>query len=291
MDPEKEPDLYPPDPHDVWANIRRQALKEGELEIARTIVAPMIYWSRRAQWEALSFPVIKELHRTVTEHGLSSPYFASLLSSGFDTYVMTPNDLKSLAQLLLTPTQYTLWEAHWRGALQALLMTYVGHGNAAIAALTIEHLTGTGQHSDPVAQARDIPRDALEATREEAKKAFFEVPDLQKPQKVFTTVTQEPREPYMQFIDRLKQPLERQIDNAEAREILLLKLAVENANVDCKKLLKSLPNLNPALVEMVEACNRIGTVDHKFEAMAAAFAAMCGSVGPGIVMVAVNLVI
>ena len=80
----------------------------------------------------------------------------------------------------------------------------------------------------------------------------------------------------MQFIDRLKQALEHQIDNVEARDILLLKLAVENANVDCKKLLKSLPNPNPTLVEMVEACNRIGTVDHKFEAMAAALAAMRG---------------
>ncbi|NXU22726.1 GAK5 protein, partial [Thalassarche chlororhynchos] len=53
------------------------------------------------------------------------------------------------------------------------------------------------------------------------------------------------------------------------------------ANADCKKLLKSLPNPAPTLVEMVEACNRIGTVDHKFEAMAAAFAAMRGMSGGG----------
>ncbi|NXY51469.1 POK9 protein, partial [Ceuthmochares aereus] len=52
------------------------------------------------------------------------------------------------------------------------------------------------------------------------------------------------------------------------------------ANADCKKLLKSLPNPNPTLVEMVEACNRIGTMDHKFETMAAAFAAMRGPMGP-----------
>ncbi|NWW46035.1 POK9 protein, partial [Pedionomus torquatus] len=53
------------------------------------------------------------------------------------------------------------------------------------------------------------------------------------------------------------------------------------ANADCKKLLKSLPNPNPTLIEMVEACNRIGTVDHKFEVMAAAFAAMKGPSGTG----------
>ncbi|XP_064914236.1 endogenous retrovirus group K member 8 Gag polyprotein-like isoform X3 [Columba livia] len=175
VDPEKEPDLFPPDPHNVWGEIKRQALKEGELEIARTIVAPVIYQGRggAAQWEALSFSVIKELRRTVTEHGLSSPYFASLLSSVFDTYVMTPHDLKSLARLLLTPTQYTMWESQWRTGLQTILLGYAGHANAALAALTIEHLTGTGQHADPAGQARDIPREALEAVREEAKKAFL----------------------------------------------------------------------------------------------------------------------
>ncbi|NXY42353.1 GAK5 protein, partial [Ceuthmochares aereus] len=46
------------------------------------------------------------------------------------------------------------------------------------------------------------------------------------------------------------------------------------ANADCKKLLKSLPNPNPTLIKMVEACNRIGMADHKFEVMAAAFATM-----------------
>ena len=34
----------------------------------------------------------------------------------------------------------------------------------------------------------------------------------------------------MHFVDCLKQALEHQIENADAREILLLKLAVENAN-------------------------------------------------------------
>ncbi|NXL32789.1 POK9 protein, partial [Glaucidium brasilianum] len=53
------------------------------------------------------------------------------------------------------------------------------------------------------------------------------------------------------------------------------------ANVDCKKLLKFLPNPNRTLVEMVEACNKIGTMDHKSEAMAAAFAAVHGPSGLG----------
>ncbi|NXP78991.1 POK9 protein, partial [Ramphastos sulfuratus] len=46
------------------------------------------------------------------------------------------------------------------------------------------------------------------------------------------------------------------------------------ANSDCKSLLKSLPNKKPSHVEMIEACNRFGTAEHKYETMAAAFAAM-----------------
>ncbi|NXS33381.1 GAK5 protein, partial [Pomatostomus ruficeps] len=48
------------------------------------------------------------------------------------------------------------------------------------------------------------------------------------------------------------------------------------ANTDCKKLLKSLPNKNPTLIEMVEACNHVGTINHQYATMAAAFAAVRG---------------
>lgn len=83
----------------------------------------------------------------------------------------------------------------------------------------------------------------------------------------------------MHFIDCLNQALEGQIDNTEAREILLLKLSVENVNADYKKLLKSLPIENPTLVQTIEACNRISTVEHEYVTMAAAFAAMRGLPG------------
>lgn len=67
----------------------------------------------------------------------------------------------------------------------------------------------------------------------------------------------------MQFVDKLKQTLERQINSKQAREIILLKLAIENANPDCKQLLKSLPlKPEPTLLQMIQACNRLGTLQH-----------------------------
>ncbi|NXT64537.1 GAK5 protein, partial [Chaetops frenatus] len=50
------------------------------------------------------------------------------------------------------------------------------------------------------------------------------------------------------------------------------------ANSDCQKVLR--PLKNPTIIEMVEACNRIGPAEHKFEAMAAAFAALKVASGP-----------
>ncbi|TRZ05448.1 hypothetical protein HGM15179_021659 [Zosterops borbonicus] len=138
---------------------------------------------------------------------------------------------------------------------------------------------GTGPYTDPAVQAQECPKEALDGARNAARQDFFKVPDAKTPQKAFTTIVQGPQEPYMQFVDHLKQALERQIDNADAREILLLKLAVENSNTDCKKLLKSLPKQDPSLVEMVEACNQIGTIEHQYEAMAAAFEAAKGTFG------------
>ncbi|TRZ06097.1 hypothetical protein HGM15179_021010 [Zosterops borbonicus] len=138
---------------------------------------------------------------------------------------------------------------------------------------------GTGPYTDPAVQVRDCPKEALDGARDAARQAFLKVPDAKTPQKTFTTTVQGPQEPYMQFIEHLKQALECQIDNADAREILLLKLDVENANTDCKKLLKSLPNQEPSLVKMIEACNQIGTIEHRYEAMATAFAAAKGTFG------------
>lgn len=241
IDPEKEPYLFPPDPHETWVRLKQQALKEGDLDFADKMVAPVLYTEprkRNAHWEQISFSEIKELRQAATEHGISSQYFVTLLDSVLAAHIITPYDLKTLARLLLSPAQNILWEKEWEKGLQDLLLTYVGHANQTLAALTIRQLMGTGPYIDPNVQAQEIPQEALEGVWKVACQAFLKVPDAKTPQKSFRIVVQGPQESYMQFIDRLKQALKRQIDNAAACEILLLKLAVENANTDCKKLLK-----------------------------------------------------
>ncbi|NXQ31719.1 GAK5 protein, partial [Alaudala cheleensis] len=50
------------------------------------------------------------------------------------------------------------------------------------------------------------------------------------------------------------------------------------ANSDCQKALR--PLKNHTIIEIIEACNRIGMVELKFDTMAAAFAALKVAPGP-----------
>lgn len=126
-----------------------------------------------------------------------------MLSTVLNSYVMAPHDLKSLSQLLLAPTQHALWEAEWRKLLEARLLTYTGNANQQLAVLTLDHLMGTGQQSQPEAQARGIPHEALDNIRDDTYHAFMKVPDTSKPQKAFISITQGAKQPFTQFIDRL----------------------------------------------------------------------------------------
>lgn len=127
--------------------LKKKAPKEGAFDIAAKIVAPVRLYSARAnnpQWEPLAYSEIKELCRTATERGLGSPFFANLLRSTLSTHVMTSHDLKGLAKLLLTPTQYTIFDAQWKKELETLLVRFLGHANQNLAALMTDHMAGEG---------------------------------------------------------------------------------------------------------------------------------------------------
>lgn len=76
----------------------------------------------------------------------------------------------------------------------------------------------------------------------------------------------------MQFVDKLKGNLVKQVGNEEAREILLQKMAIKNATEDCQGVLR--PLNKPTLLQLIGTCNKVGTMQHQCNMMAAAFVAM-----------------
>ncbi|KAG8135617.1 hypothetical protein E2320_008630 [Naja naja] len=85
--------------------------------------------------------------------------------------------------------------------------------------------------------------------------------------KSFANIKQQNGKNYGTFIDRLKLAIERHINNPQAQEELLLKLAVENANVDCKQLLTPLVASGSALdlAQLLEAAVKAGSNVYNME--------------------------
>ncbi|KAL2308251.1 hypothetical protein Nmel_001262 [Mimus melanotis] len=104
---------------------------EGELDVAEKIVNLV-----------KCLEEIRELQQALTDHGIRSPFFISILDSEFTAHIMTLCDLRSFARLLLTPTQF-----EWEKGVPNLLVSFVGHSNAALANLTIRQFMGEWSHA------------------------------------------------------------------------------------------------------------------------------------------------
>ncbi|RMC20164.1 hypothetical protein DUI87_01010 [Hirundo rustica rustica] len=137
-----------------WTDIRKYALKGGTLPLgSRGMAMPVTYDAQDAnpRWERLDHEVARDLMKAVRDNGLGSPYFKQLLKGTFNIYDLTPFDLKSLASMILTDSQFIIWEAKWRKALNELRVKYQGRANAG---LTVGQLAGDPALDSPAHQAK-----------------------------------------------------------------------------------------------------------------------------------------
>ncbi|CAM5078382.1 unnamed protein product [Eretmochelys imbricata] len=75
----------------------------------------------------------------------------------------------------------------------------------------------------------------------------------------------------MDFTNRLQEAILRQVDNPAAAQEILLKMAVENANEDCRRALQAAQAAGVLeLSDMLRACQNIGTQAHKAGVLATA---------------------
>lgn len=60
-------------------------------------------------------------------------------------------------------------------------------------------------------------------------------------------------------MDRVIQAAERQCGNDIARPIMIRDITENNANAECKRVIKALGKEKPTVPEMIDACNKIGS--------------------------------
>ncbi|KAM7023916.1 endogenous retrovirus group K member 6 Gag polyprotein-like isoform 1-T1 [Acridotheres tristis] len=239
-----------------WNVMHGKVIKEGDPGWAHELLltTPARYGRRGAnpRWEAVSHEDIKYLQKAIRRSGLGSPYFKQLLKEIYNTLDMTPFDCRNVSSTILTNSQYILWDLKWRRLLNKLIENYAGGPNAA---LTLAHLAGDAPH-DRVEDQADLPRGVLGDIKDAAKKALLQIETAESPHGLYTQIKQGPTEPYASFIDRLTQAIERQCDDDTARPILLHNLAFANANEECQRVIRTLPDLQPNLSQMIEVCSK-----------------------------------
>ncbi|KAL2304405.1 hypothetical protein Nmel_013156 [Mimus melanotis] len=88
------------------------------------------------------------------------------------------------------------------------------------------------------------------------------------PKQRYVKINQGPREPFLQFVEKVAAALEKQIENDTLRQLLRKQLVRDNANIDCAKIIQALPG-DPSLTDMIQACVNVDH-DHEISTLAAA---------------------
>ncbi|XP_063277422.1 RNA-binding protein 33-like [Prinia subflava] len=241
-----------------WHEVRRLICKEESLNL----LAMPVLFSQQAEgprtWTAIPPHEIKELRKAVKDSGICSPYFKQLLKSMIEEHTLTPNDCKNLASVILTDSQYMLWEHIWRRMLTGVLTTYRQSTDATLRTLTISKLTG--EHPDDRNEDQvNLPRIVFDDIKKMARRAFLQIQPAGSFEKAYNLISQELSEPFTAFADRVIQAAERQCGDDIARPIMIRDIIENNANAECKRVIKALGKQRPTVPEMIEACNKIGS--------------------------------
>uniref|UniRef100_A0A8D0FT59 Integrase catalytic domain-containing protein n=1 Tax=Strix occidentalis caurina TaxID=311401 RepID=A0A8D0FT59_STROC len=227
------------DPRNRWTDIHRKAMSEGV--ILSSAFPVTVTQGQPNKWVPFHWDMIKEVRKSVQSYGLMAPFTQALLDNIFGAQILTPYDCQQMADMLLTPTQRLLWKDKWHKlCADAALANLARQQGDPLYLIGFEQLTGTGAFLDIQLQAR-LPTEALRTTARLALKALMTLPEEGWVQWSYTQIRQGNQEPYMAFIDKLRDALNRQFANEEAKMAILMNLAIENANEDCKRILLALP--------------------------------------------------
>ncbi|CAM4700425.1 unnamed protein product [Lepidochelys kempii] len=239
-------------------------------ELAELVSVCLVTWqdagqgNQVANWVSLPYSVIREVKKAIREFGLTSTYVRGLIEGLGSGYSLVPEDWKALLRMMLTPSQYVIWLSEFRQMAERQAQVYREQG------IIYEHLAGEGQFATVQLQSQ-LPQAVFPIISTCAQHAFRKIPDSGKPTKSFASIRQGASESFMDFTNRLQESILRQVDSPAAAQEILLKMAVENANKDCRRALQAAQASGILeLSDMLRACQNIGIQAHKAGVLAAA---------------------
>ncbi|RMC20055.1 hypothetical protein DUI87_00901 [Hirundo rustica rustica] len=122
--------------------------------------------------------------------------------------------------------------------------------------ITHDHLCGDGDFTTAEEQTQLLSKSVLDKICNAAERTFYQVPSTEI-KSSYVNIKQFSSENFLQFVDRLKSQVERQVQDPVVQAELIKEMAQRNANETCRRIILSLPfDPSPSLTQMIEACTR-----------------------------------
>ncbi|KAJ7398232.1 hypothetical protein BTVI_127266 [Pitangus sulphuratus] len=233
----------------AWRDFREQAIKAGDMEMLKAFPVALTR-DGAPEWTPISYPLLKDIKKAITDYGLNSPFTIGTLDSFFQVYTLTLNDIHLCAHAWLPVIQFSALEAEWK----LLVKKYIREGGnlyGITVAKATDRMLGEGEYSSDVIQTR-TPISMLDKSKDLAFKAMKKVIRVTASTPSYSLIFQGTKEPFLEFATHLKEVITKQTAEEQSQEVLFKSLVVERANAECQRLLK--PLKNPTLLEMIKAC-------------------------------------
>uniref|UniRef100_A0A8C3QKM4 Retroviral nucleocapsid Gag protein p24 C-terminal domain-containing protein n=1 Tax=Cyanoderma ruficeps TaxID=181631 RepID=A0A8C3QKM4_9PASS len=216
----------------------------------------------------ISWEVAMDLLGRVNKYGLGSSEVMQIIRV-INAHLLAPYDIRYLAKVLFRPVELGVFEAKWRQlAIRVAAQNSQLFPQDPRNGIGIDQLTGVGDFANPDYQTTWRHR-VLAQCQKTGMSALVKTIELVDPKQSFVTIVQGSKEPFLQFVEKLSESLEKQVEDENARALFLKELAKINSNADCRKRIEALPG-DPSLPDMVQACANVGTTGYKMAALATA---------------------
>ncbi|XP_078004520.1 endogenous retrovirus group K member 6 Gag polyprotein-like [Phascolarctos cinereus] len=215
----------------LLAQACRQALEEGDEDAREWLDA----CDQGRTWAPLEWKKLKELKQAAESYGIDSPYVKELLALLARSTILTPNDWKTLAKVVLKPGE----SLQWMTAFADIAKTFVRDMQSRTPQADWQKIVGVGKYETNEEQLK-FDATVYAAVSQVAQRTFQKIQPSGKATPALTKIRQKPFEPFSDFVARLQAAAMKLIGQAEAAGLITQRLARENANATCQKVLVTL---------------------------------------------------
>lgn len=136
-----------------WSGIIRDAILEGQWGAAASLggvpplACPVVHANGTGKWEPHDWKILQQARTTISTYGVKSEATRQIVSWIFSADLMCPYDCRNLMRLLLTPTQFLLWESSWQQRAMNEAARRQGEGDP-LRGVTADMFTGAGPYGN-----------------------------------------------------------------------------------------------------------------------------------------------